>query len=88
MTERPGTCNAATVADWCDVGRMTIDMLPDVALLEVFDYYVNQAREEEGEIQAWQMLVHVCRKWRTIVLEYLSHHVAWIFDFSARRKHL
>jgi hypothetical protein len=65
--------NTATVADWCGVGRVTIDMLPDVALLEIFDCYVNQAREEvRGEslrIQAWHKLVHVCRKWRTIVLE-------------------
>ena len=49
-------------------------MLPDVALLEIFDCYVNQAREEEGDdkrwvqIQAWRTLAHVCRKWRTTVL--------------------
>ena len=61
-------CRPATVADPCDVGRVTIDMLPDVALLEIFDCYVNQAREQEGNIQAWHSLVHVCRKWRTIVL--------------------
>jgi hypothetical protein len=64
--------STATVADWCGVGRVTIDMLPDVALLEIFDCYVNQAREEEEgtwtKIQAWHTLVHVCRKWRTIVL--------------------
>ena len=68
----------ATVADPYDVGRVTIDMLPDVALLEIFDCYVNQAREEEKPyynddqrsltIHAWHTLVHVCRKWRTIVL--------------------
>jgi hypothetical protein len=56
------------------VVRVTIDTLPEVALLEVFDFYVNQAREEEREserwvsIEAWHTLVHVCRKWRTIVL--------------------
>ena len=64
-----------TVADWCDVGRVTVDMLPDVALLEIFDYYVADAREEEKDdderqftIQAWHTLVHVCRNWRMIVL--------------------
>jgi hypothetical protein len=66
-------CNTATVADWCCVGRVTIDMLPDVALLGIFDCFVNQAREEERywpstEIEAWHTLVHVCRTWRTIVL--------------------
>src|SRR6266566_6801121 len=67
--------NTATVADWCGVGRVTIDMLPDVALLEIFNCYVNQVREEDEEgdwpptkIQAWHTLVHVCRTWRTIVL--------------------
>ena len=64
-----------TVTHWCDVGRVTIDVLPDVALLEIFDCYVTQAREEEShderrlQVQAWHTLVHVCRKWRTIVLE-------------------
>jgi hypothetical protein len=62
-----------TVTDWCDVGQATIDMLPDVALLEIFDCYVNHAQEENHgylpkiPIQAWHTLVHVCRKWRTIV---------------------
>jgi hypothetical protein len=50
---------------------VTIDVLPDIALLEIFDCYVNQAREEEEEDweQEWHTLVHVCRKWRTIVLQ-------------------
>jgi hypothetical protein len=67
--------HSATVADWCGVGRTTIDILPDVALLEIFDFYVNQAREEEEKgpfqirVQAWHTLVHVCRKWRSIALE-------------------
>jgi hypothetical protein len=50
-----------------------MDMLPDVALLEIFDFYMNQAREEDAdwpptEIEAWHTLVHVCRTWRTIIL--------------------
>jgi hypothetical protein len=65
--------NTAAVADSCGVGRVTIDVLPDVALLEIFDCYVIQAREEEEEeeaslgIQAWHTLIHVCRKWRATV---------------------
>ena len=65
------TYHPATVADCCDGGRrVTIDMLPDVALLEIFDCHVKQAREggEPHEIQEWHTLVHVCRQWRTIVL--------------------
>ena len=37
-------------------------MLPDVALLAIFDFYVY-----EKQIEAWHMLVHVCRKWRNVV---------------------
>jgi hypothetical protein len=38
-------------------------MLPDDALLEVFDFFLHQ---NEG-IDAWHPLVHVCQKWRNIV---------------------
>ena len=41
---------------------MTIDILPDVALLEIFNFYVD-----EKNIQVWHTLVHVCQKWRDIV---------------------
>ena len=37
-------------------------MLPDVALIEIFGFYVHETREG-----AWYTLVHVCRKWRNIV---------------------
>jgi hypothetical protein len=47
------------IVDWCDVARMTIDMLPDVALLEI---YVDETWVEE-----WYVLVHVCRKWRYMI---------------------
>jgi hypothetical protein len=41
---------------------VTIDTLPDIVLLEVFDFYVDKA-----SMEAWHTLVHVCRKWRNIV---------------------
>jgi hypothetical protein len=52
----------APTVDWCDVARMTIDMLPDNALLEIFDFYVDGAR-----IDAWITLVHVSRRWRSVI---------------------
>ena len=79
----PGRCkihifciSSPTVADWCEVGQVTVDMLPDVVLLEIFDFYLNWARRQHDEydymnwiaIQSWHTLVHVCQKWRTIVL--------------------
>jgi len=48
--------------NWCYVARMTIDILPDNALLEIFDFYLDGAR-----IEAWITLVHVCRNWRSVV---------------------
>jgi hypothetical protein len=41
---------------------VTINILPDVALLEIFDFYVNEAEW----MDAWHTLVHVCRRWRSI----------------------
>jgi hypothetical protein len=61
---------APTTADWCDVGRVTIDMIPDIALLETFDFYVAQASDPPvRNREMWITLVHVCRKWRDIVFE-------------------
>jgi len=61
-----------TPADWHDVGQVvTIDALPDDVLLEIFDYYM-QHRDIIGsaeKMNAWHTLVHVCRKWRIVVLE-------------------
>ena len=37
-------------------------MLPDEVLLAIFDFYVDNAR-----INEWQLLVHVCRRWRSVV---------------------
>ena len=60
-----GTSSAqshAPTVDWRDIARVTTDMLPDIALLEIFDFYVDVAWTE-----AWYTLVHVCRKWRDVV---------------------
>ena len=50
------------------LGRVTFDLLSDDVLLEVFDFYMDQARKN-GEIEAWHTLVHVCQKWRNVVFE-------------------
>ena len=50
--------------DWRNVARVTVDALPDVALLEIFDFY-----QFEEQIEAWYALVHVCQKWRKIIFE-------------------
>jgi len=42
----------------------TIDLLPDVALLEILELYLYESVSMNG----WHTLVHVCRKWRNVVL--------------------
>ena len=39
----------------------SIDVFPDDVLLEIFDLYVDQYSE------AWKSLVHVCRRWRSLI---------------------
>ncbi len=45
-----------------------IDILPDDVLLEIFDFHTNvDPRVHKTEIEAWQSLIHVCRRWRSLV---------------------
>jgi hypothetical protein len=56
---------------------MPIDALPDDVLLVVFDFCEDQdadliqlylpANPTKIKIEAWQSLVHVCRRWRNLV---------------------
>jgi hypothetical protein len=48
-----------------------MDMLPDVALLRIFDFYLDRAQKTKWYLgiawkNAWHPLVHVCRKWRIV----------------------
>ena len=52
-----------TSADCCDLGSVTIDILPDEVLLEIFDFYMCEFENEDD----WETLSHVCRRWRYIV---------------------
>ena len=51
-----------------------IDLLPDDILLEIFDFYLIMnlplyRGKFKKDIEAWQSLIHVCRRWRNIVFE-------------------
>jgi hypothetical protein len=61
--------NPATTTNWCNVGRVTMDILPDDVLLDIFYFLVvefNIFNGFEAEIW-WRTLVHVCRKWRNVI---------------------
>ena len=46
-------------------------MLAKDVLLEIFHFYVdqtwNEGGDQRGALEAWQSLVHVCRRWRSVV---------------------
>ena len=50
-----------------------IDILPDDVLLAIFDFFVNyfeyldEDRPSKEELEEWQLLVHVCQRWRSVV---------------------
>jgi hypothetical protein len=45
-------------------------MLPDDVLLEIFDFDVDMGEYFESQrIQEWITLVHVCRRWRSVVFQ-------------------
>ena len=46
---------------------MSINILPNDVLLEIFDFYVISDQHFKRAIEAWQTLLHVCRQWRNIV---------------------
>jgi hypothetical protein len=55
-------------ADCCDVGWATVNKLPDDALLDIFDYYLNDNDQDRIEnVDEWHTLVHVCQRWRNVV---------------------
>lgn len=52
---------------------MTIDILPDNVFLEIFDFCLCQYEPQLGSkkrtqrTKKWQILVHVCRRWRSLI---------------------
>ena len=59
--------------DGCDVDQVTrkrMDVLPDDILLEIFDFNMNPEYTAYGnktKVESWRSLVHVCRRWRSLV---------------------
>jgi len=45
-----------------DLPAPMVELLPDDILLEIFTIYMNDA------VQQWPTLVHVCRRWRKLIL--------------------
>jgi len=45
---------------------VTIEVLPNTVLLEMFSFYVDRLRDDAD---GWHTLVHVCRRWRFVVFD-------------------
>ena len=52
---------------------ISIDTLPDDVLLATFNSYLYEIEFIEERTEAWQSLVHVCRRWRSIVFRSPRH---------------
>ena len=53
---------------------VTIDMLPDNVLLEIFGFCLcDPTRFPLERTKKWQRLVHVCRRWRQIIFSSPRH---------------
>jgi hypothetical protein len=65
-----GQATRTMITYLCGVGqvsldpRVTIRMLPDNVLLDLFDFYRAQDNKPQ---QMWHRLVHVCQRWRYVV---------------------
>ena len=48
---------------------ISINILPEDVLLAIFDFLVlvDNCQLKKKEIEAWQSLVHVCRRWRCVI---------------------
>ncbi len=52
--------------------RVSIDILPDDVLLDIFDLYVilyQRYPYDDQPVDAWHKLVHVCQRWRYVVFD-------------------
>jgi hypothetical protein len=51
--------------------RVTIGSLPDIVLLDIFDFYQVLISKNENDEPAWswEKLVHVCQRWRYLIFE-------------------
>ena len=60
---------------------MTINILPDDVLLEIFDFYVIEVGDFNFSLMSigirakgeWKTLAHVCRRWRSVVFQSPRH---------------
>ena len=60
---------------------MTVNILPDDVLLDVFDFY--RGDDEYSTIEMWKSLVHACQRWRSIIFA-SPRHLCLVLQCDAR----
>ncbi|KAI9455187.1 hypothetical protein F5148DRAFT_1369878 [Russula earlei] len=76
----PIQVSITTTEQW-SLDRVTINTLPDDALLEIFDFYVNQSKTGTNR---WHALIHVCHRWRPIVFA-SPRHLNLRLEYTGKR---
>ena len=66
--------------DRCSIGQVTIDILPDDMLLEIFSIYEEANRYVP---MWWKPFVHVCRRWREAIFA-SPLHLRVVLDCNPR----
>ena len=66
--------------DLCSVGQVTIEILPDDMLLEIFSTY---AEANGYDPWWWKPFVHVCRRWRQAIFA-SPLHLRLVLDCNSR----
>ncbi|KAH8986382.1 hypothetical protein EDB92DRAFT_1949290 [Lactarius akahatsu] len=71
---------------------VTIDVLPDNVFLDIFDFCLRDSTAPELEViqptKKWQVLVHVCQRWRRIIFaspRRLDLHLSCSYGTRVRR---
>ncbi|KAH9029650.1 hypothetical protein EDB85DRAFT_1507722 [Lactarius pseudohatsudake] len=70
---------------------VTIDILPDNVLLDIFDFCLRDSTMSQIDVQRpmkWQVLVHICQRWRRITLQSprrLDLHLSCSYGTPVRR---
>src|SRR5882757_1779519 len=65
------------------LGRVTISVLPDDVLIEIFDFSLDLPRDFFDRMNTWKRLAHVCQRWRRLVFQ-SPHRLDLEFLYTGR----
>jgi hypothetical protein len=66
LVSRPG-CSQQPLTVRCNIDEVTLNVLPDNVLLEIFNFYKDHPASLGNSAWSWRTLIHVCRRWRHVI---------------------